>query len=274
MELQKYIKVHFSSLAPEFTDLFLGEIHLLEPTGVEDAGMDEWIAYFNFSDFDEKEIKFLAEKYELEYKIEELEEENWNAQWEAQFEPIQIENFCVIRANFHEKVKNVKYDIVITPKMSFGTGHHATTYQMIQEMQNLDFTDAKVLDFGTGTGVLGILAAKMGAKELIAVDNDAWSIENAKENAEENAISWTLYEGSLEQVAEVNFDIILANINLHILKAYAAEMYEKLRENGSLLLSGILETDIEELSAILIEKGFSKIKSTQKDKWVMMHWKK
>jgi len=274
MELQKYIKIHFSSILPESTDLFLGEIHLLDPTGIEDAGMDEWIAYFEYSNFQENQIKNLAEKYGLQYSIEELIEENWNAQWESQFEPINIDDFCVIRADFHDKPKHIQYDLVITPKMSFGTGHHATTYQMIKEMQNLHFQGTKVLDFGTGTGVLGILAAKMGAEDVIAVDNDIWSIENAKENAETNAISWTLYEGSLEQVPEENFDIILANINLHILKAYAAKMYDKLKENGVLLVSGILDSDKNELSEILKAMHFREVRTTQKDKWLMMHWVK
>ena len=115
-----------------------------------------------------------------------IPEANWNQVWESNFDPVIVDDFVAIRADFHEPVKGVSLEIIITPKMSFGTGHHATTYMMIEQMRELDFTGKSVFDFGTGTGVLAILAEKLGANKVIAVDNDEWSIENAEENFEKN----------------------------------------------------------------------------------------
>jgi ribosomal protein L11 methyltransferase len=128
-----------------------------------------------------------------------------------------VDHFVAVRADFHEPIKDVKYEIIITPKMSFGTGHHATTYMMMEQMRDANFTDKIVFDFGTGTGVLAILAEKMGAKKIMAIDSDEWSIENANENIKRN--NCTAIELQLTNTADVKseFDIILANINKNII---------------------------------------------------------
>ena len=125
------------------------------------------------------EIKGVADPFHTLFQKEVIEPRNWNAEWEKDFEPVIVDNFCAIRAQFHKPIPEVQYDLIITPKMSFGTGHHATTYMMIAAMQHLDFSESSVLDFGTGTGVLAILACKMGAGSVLAIDSDEWSIENA-----------------------------------------------------------------------------------------------
>ena len=126
------------------------------------------------------------EPFQIGFSETTIEETNWNQVWESSFEPVVVDDFVAVRADFHEPIKGIKHEIVITPKMSFGTGHHATTYMMLEQMGKLDFKDKRVLDFGTGTGVLAILAEKMGAKKIIAIDNDEWSIENANENIKRN----------------------------------------------------------------------------------------
>ncbi len=128
----------------------------------------------------------LTSSLQLSFSKTIIEETNWNQVWESNFDPVIVDDFVAVRAHFHEPIKNVQHEIVITPKMSFGTGHHATTYMMMQQMRELDFAGKNVFDFGTGTGVLAILAEKLGAQKVIAIDNDDWSIENADENVKRN----------------------------------------------------------------------------------------
>jgi ribosomal protein L11 methyltransferase len=179
---------------------------------------------------------------EFTFNITSIPEQNWNAVWESNFEPVVVDDFCAIRADFHQPIKNVQHEIIITPKMSFGTGHHATTYMMIEQMSNINFTKKRVFDFGTGTGILAILAQKLGAASITAIDNDEWSIENAKENFQKNDVhSITLYRSSA--MPKDSFDIILANINRNVLNEYASALVSILSPKGVLLVSGILKED-------------------------------
>ncbi|HEV2483139.1 MAG TPA: 50S ribosomal protein L11 methyltransferase [Puia sp.] len=136
--------------------------------------------------FDEAAVRELLEAHGLRYTLQRIEERNWNEEWEKNFQPVVVDGFCAIRAHFHPRVPEVEHELIITPKMSFGTGHHATTYMMLQAMRSLDLRGKRVLDFGTGTGVLAILAERLGADVVVAIDNDDWSIENARENVVEN----------------------------------------------------------------------------------------
>lgn len=274
MEVKQYKKVTFKGIPEDHKDLLMAEINFLTDLGIEEVDYSTIRTYFEEDNFSAETIQEVSDKYNALFEIESVVEENWNAQWEASITPIQVGEFCTIRASFHEKPENIQHDIIITPKMSFGTGHHATTFQVIEQMQQIDFRDTTVLDFGTGTGVLGILAAKMGAKDIVAIDNDHWSIDNAAENAVENQVDWTLLQGSMEVAPEKEYHVILANVNLHILKAYASDLYKNLVTGGDIIISGILATDIEELTVSFEAEGFKHYFTSVKDNWVMMHWKK
>ncbi|MEJ7767322.1 MAG: 50S ribosomal protein L11 methyltransferase, partial [Chitinophagaceae bacterium] len=166
-------------------------VALLSDIGFEGFQEDNKIllAYAAVDDFDQVMMESILKTYNLSYLQSVIKPKNWNEEWEAGFEPVIIHDFCAIRASFHSPVAGVSHEIIITPKMSFGTGHHATTYMMIEAMSVLNFTGMKVLDFGTGTGVLAILASKMGAAVIEAVDYDEWSIENGRENIVRNNCS-------------------------------------------------------------------------------------
>ena len=154
-----------------------------------------------------------------------------------------VEDYVAVRADFHKPINNTKFEIVITPKMSFGTGHHATTYMMIELMQGIDFTNSSVLDFGTGTGILAILAEKSGAEKVNAIDNDDWSIANAEENFKKNACEKIVLKKAEDASSELKFDIILANINKNVILQNLNLLTDQLKQGGLLLLSGFLETD-------------------------------
>lgn len=211
----------------------------------------------------------VQEMNEGDVVINEIAQRNWNADWESAFEPVHIEGFCTIRAGFHAADTSVQHEIVITPRMSFGTGHHATTRLMIKEMSELEFSGKDILDFGTGTGVLAILAKKLGAASVMAIDNDEWSYENTLENIAANGISGIeVDKGSFELAKERKFDIILANINRHILLEYMRHMYGALRTGGVLLMSGILQQDEQSVKAAAIDAGFGNYAISVEDKWL------
>ena len=218
------------------------------PAGFEQTG-DKLIAYFKEKDFAKEEILKIIKGYQ--YQVSMLEEQNWNALWESNFQPVIVGNFCAVRAHFHAPTTHVEHEIIITPKMSFGTGHHATTYMMIEQMQQLDFTNNFVFDFGTGTGILAILAEKLGASKVTAIDVDEWSIKNAKENIEQNGC--TKIEVMLSStIPNQQFDIILANINRNVILEYITRLATALSNNAYILLSGLLlkdENDIQEACA-------------------------
>lgn len=210
-------------------------------------------------------------KHNINHSLSILQDQNWNAIWERNFEPVLIENFTVIRANFHDQIKGFEHELIITPKMSFGTGHHATTYSVIQMMRNIDFNGKTVYDFGTGTGVLAILAEKLGAASIVATDNDPWCIDNAKENVVVNAckkIEIALVDSIGDQQ---KYDIILANINRHIIEANQMALFHQLNSNGSLVLSGLLESDEEDIKKIFISYNLTHKRTIRKNGWVAIH---
>ena len=167
-----------------------------------------------------------------------IENINWNQQWENSFSAIIIDDFVAIRAKFHEPIHSVMHEIVITPKMSFGTGHHATTYLMLNAIRNYDFKSKKVLDFGTGTCVLAILAEKSGAKSIVAIDNDEWSITNAEENIlENNCLNISLIQTDTVPQNEV-FDIVMANINLNVILSALSSIVSVSVPGAFIFLSG------------------------------------
>ena len=241
-----YIQLHFENLGSNEQEILIAQ---LADTGFE--GFEQGPDYLNASiaekHYDNETIVKLFEKSDYRFTKEVIPQQNWNDQWEKSFEPVLINDFCAIRAEFHPPVTSVKYEIIITPKMSFGTGHHATTFQVIQLMKKINFTGRKVLDFGTGTGVLAILAEKLGAREILAVDNDDWSVNNAMENIERNHCSIINMRKTGGEFPHGNFDIILANINKHVILQNLPLITKHLLQNGVLILSGLLKDDEEEI---------------------------
>ncbi|HUS00091.1 MAG TPA: 50S ribosomal protein L11 methyltransferase [Chitinophagaceae bacterium] len=227
-------------------------------------------AYINEEDFNEAELNNVLSQKNISYTKKIIEETNWNAKWESEFEPIVIEDFVAIRASFHKPIANVQHEIIITPKMSFGTGHHATTWLMLQQMQRIDFTGKSVLDFGTGTGILAIMAKKLGAKKVTAIDNDVLSINNANENiiANNGSDIALIQKDNLDDLK--SFDIILANINLNVISGSLQQLKVISHPSAVLLLSGFLITDKQTLINNFMAEGFKYISSMEKDNWLSM----
>ena len=225
-------------------------------------------AFIKEEGFTENSLQDIINIVSVNYAITVVPQQNWNAQWESSFEPIIVNEFVAIRAAFHQPVKNVQHEIIITPKMSFGTGHHATTYMMIEQMQALDFTGKRVVDFGTGTGVLAILAEKMGALSVDAIDYDEWSIENAVENrAANNCNKINLIKAQTIAVGKV-YDIILANINLNVIFKNLAAIKVVSKKDTLILLSGFIKSDEILMSEALSAKDILQIKTIQKGEWI------
>ncbi len=185
-----------------------------------------------------------SDEFDITFEFNEIEQINWNEEWEKNFNPIIVDNACAVRAPFHEKF-DTEFDIIIEPKMSFGTGHHETTHMMIQQILKNDFKDKSVLDMGCGTGVLAILAEMKGAKPLDAVDYDNWCYLNSLENVERNNCKHiTVIEGDASVLKNRKYDVIIANINRNILLQDMKTYVSCLNENGMLFLSGFYNDDI------------------------------
>lgn len=211
-------------------------------------------------------------EFTVSYTIEEIEQVNWNEEWEKNFEAIDVDGICHVRAPFHEKT-DAKYDIIIEPKMSFGTGHHETTHMMIQHLLESDVAGKKTLDMGCGTAILAILAEMKGAKPIDAIDIDNWCYLNSIENAERNNCSEiTVYEGDAELLKGKKYDVIIANINRNILLEDMQQYVDCLNPNGTLFLSGFYEEDIPVIDGSCTEKGLTFVKKHQRNNWVALKY--
>jgi ribosomal protein L11 methyltransferase len=219
----------------------------------------------------QNELDIIFNKYHLTYSKSVIKEENWNAIWESNFDPVRVGDFVGIRAHFHPDFEPaVTHDIKITPKMSFGTGHHPTTFSVMQLMQRLDFKDKTVYDFGTGTGILGILAEKLGAKKVLAVDNDDWCIENALENIQNNASKVITIEKVASALQNDQYDIVLANVNRHIIEANMDELTQIGKPGGILVLSGLLIEDQSDMIDLARSKAWIFQEAQPLDGWVSL----
>ncbi|TXD45969.1 50S ribosomal protein L11 methyltransferase [Polaribacter sp. IC073] len=215
-----------------------------------------------------------SEEFSIEYNYNEVPQTNWNAEWEKNFEAIQVDDLVSIRAPFHEN-PNLKYDIVIEPKMSFGTGHHETTHMMVQHLLKLDLENKKVLDMGCGTGILAIFAEMKGAKPLDAIDIDNWCYENSLENvARNNCKNISIYEGDAALLVGKKYDVIIANINRNILLMDVKVYANCLNENGVLLLSGFYEEDIPVIDAEVSKQGLKLETFIKRNNWVALKYNK
>ena len=223
----------------------------------------------------ENELNNIFSLHNLKYYKSIIKEENWNAVWESNFEPVRVGDFVGIRANFHPSFEpRVQYEIQITPKMSFGTGHHATTFSVMQLMENLDFAHKSVYDFGTGTGILAILAEQLGAKEVLAVDNDPWCIENSQENIIANGSSKITIQQVNSAIQPRDFDIIIANVNRHIIEANMVELSQVSNSNSTLILSGLLIEDQEDMMLLASQNNWQFKQAQPLNGWVSLLFNK
>jgi len=211
-------------------------------------------------------------EFTVSYTVEEIDQVNWNEEWEKNFEPIDVDGTCHVRAPFHPKTE-AEFDIVIEPKMSFGTGHHETTHMMIQHLLETDVTGMKTLDMGCGTAILAILAEMKGAEPIDAIDIDNWCYLNSIENAERNNChEISVYEGDAALLKDKNYDLIIANINRNILLNDMQAYVDCLNKGGILLLSGFYNEDISSIDACCTEKGLTYVKKFERNNWVSLKY--
>jgi len=211
-------------------------------------------------------------EFVISYTVEEIEQVNWNEEWEKNFEAINVDGICHVRAPFHPKT-DAQFDIVIEPKMSFGTGHHETTHMMIPHLLGMDVSGMKTLDMGCGTAILAILAEMKGAKPIDAIDIDNWCYLNSIENAERNNCkNITVYEGDAALLKDKKYDLIIANINRNILLNDMQSYVDCLLPNGTILFSGFYEEDIPFIDASCVEKGLTYVKKLERNNWVSLKY--
>lgn len=240
--MPNFIQVSFNHIEPEQSDVLIAHLSEAGYEGFEENSKN-LKAFIPEQNFDRALLQQIIAEYNFEFDEQLIPEQNWNEVWESNFQPVVVDDFVFIRADFHEPVAGVEHEIIITPKMSFGTGHHATTYMMMQLMRYIDFKGKNIFDFGTGTGVLAILAEKLGAASVIAIDNDDWSITNTAENLERNQCSAVKLQKAESVTGPGKYDIILANINKNVILDNLSSLVAHLSPNGILLLSGLLEED-------------------------------
>lgn len=207
---------------------------------------------------------------ELSYNTEEIQTKNWNEVWESSFEPIYVEDWCSIVAPFHKDLKSTTHKITITPKMSFGTGHHETTFMMIKAMKDIDFKNKSVLDMGCGTAVLAILSKKLGSANTDGVDIEDWAVENAIENCTNNNVDVNIVLGGKEVIPQNEYNIILANINRNILLDQLNTYANLTTTDGYLLMSGFLSDDEDIIKNNAISAGFNFVGTHQKNNWLCL----
>lgn len=237
------------------------------------------VAYINEPDFNEEILKsdtllgIESDDFTISVNLEKIPHQNWNALWESDFHPVFVEDKLTIIAPFHDTQIVKGMGIIIQPQMSFGTGHHQTTWMMTKAMMEFSPFPKKVLDMGTGTGVLAILAEKLGASEITAIDIEPWSVENTIENLERNGCkNTTSFCGDIELIENKEFDIILANINKNVLKLHMPSYAKHLAENGTLIISGFFETDVEELTELARKVSLKFVKKFTKETWAAIQF--
>jgi ribosomal protein L11 methyltransferase len=259
---------------PDFSEILMAE--------VAEVGFDTFMetergfeAYVEEEKFDHTLLADVQEKYKHIHPIffrDKIQKQNWNEEWEKNLQPIIVDDQCLVRAEFHRVEKKYPYEIIITPKMSFGTGHHQTTYLMLKGQMQMDFQNKRVMDAGCGTAILSIMASKRGAREVQAFDIDEWSVINGKENITNNlCTNIEIYQGKLvDMKAEGKFDTILANINKNVLLEELKLYSDRLKEGGQLLLSGFYTHDIADLNREAVNRNLKEANRDERENWASL----
>lgn len=262
-----------TTCTPDLTDILIALFSQFPFDTFEEneTGFSAYIPADNWKDEIEKGIIGIKENFTFRVEKNFIPYQNWNAIWEASFQPILVDDFCGIRADFHPPLQQVKHEIVINPKMAFGTGHHETTYMVMSLMERMDFVGKSVFDYGCGTGILAILASQLGAKNIDAVDIEQPSYENTIENAAINQIdNIQPYLGTIETVEKGDFDIILANINRNVILATLPSLFNKLKSGGTLVVSGFLKEDEALLKDSAQKAGFHLGEGLNRNNWICL----
>jgi ribosomal protein L11 methyltransferase len=271
----QFIEVKISA-APDISEILLAELIAVGYDSFQetDEGLD---AYVEEALFSEAQLREILAKYavlgDLPYSFSKLEQKNWNEEWEKNFQPVTIGNTCIVRASFHQPDKEYQYDIVINPKMSFGTGHHETTSMMLAHQLEIDHHDKSVMDAGSGTGILAIMASKLQARLVDAFDIEDWAFDNLKENIIlNNCLNVEAEKGTVTSVGlrQQEYDIILANINRNVLLDEIPEYHHRLKAGGTLVLSGFYMEDIPLIEERAAEFGLKKTSVKEKNNWASL----
>lgn len=267
-------------LDPEYVEILIAELAEIDYESFmeTDTGLN---AYIEAPRFDQEALQALVDKYRdqvaIAYSVQTLEKENWNQAWESNYEPIEVRDQIRVRASFHEPDSRFPYELLINPKMSFGTGHHETTWLVMSAQLGLPHEGAELMDVGSGTGILGILGKKLGAKSVLAFDIEDWAVENAIENADLNNVSegFEVFLGTIENV-DVNrrFDGILANINRNILLREMEAYNRHLKPGGWMIISGFYEADAPGLARHGESLGLTIVNSQTRNDWAAITFRK
>ena len=268
-----YLKYCFEVQTGE-REILLAFLSLL-PFDAFDETEEKLCAYLPEKAQDEalqKQIQAIAEERAVNFQINQIPAQNWNKEWESNFQAIIVDSLVTVRADFHPPAQGTRYEITINPKMAFGTGHHETTYMMLQEMEKHTFEETKVLDYGCGTGILAIMAVKLGAEKVFAFDIQEEAYENSVENVSVNEVAdhIDLAQGTLELAKGQKYQRILANINRKVILDSLGSLYEMLEDEGILLVSGILEQDGTLLEQKLTEARFVMVNKRMRNKWLCL----
>lgn len=261
---------------PDFSEILMAEI--------AEAGFDTFMevengfeAYAENENYDQQVLALIKEKYDIDvnplnFSFDKVEKQNWNEEWEKNVEPIIVDDKCLIRAEFHKIERKFPYEIIITPKMSFGTGHHQTTHLMIKNQLTIDHQNKRVMDAGCGTAILSIMASKLGATETEAFDIDEWSVINGRENIDNNNCgNIFIAQGKIDDLKiEGKFDIVLANINKNVLLSEIKTYADYLVPGGKLLLSGFYTHDIDDLKKEASLYQLNEVKRDERETWAAL----
>lgn len=272
-----YIEYHFITRPTQpWTEILIARLSEIEFESFQET--PEGFKAYILQDFDDEsfvqEILGETDEAQISYEKKKIEPVNWNEEWEKNFHPVNVDDQCYIRAEFHAPHPTSLYEIIIQPKMSFGTGHHETTHLMVQYILEKDFTEKSLLDMGTGTGVLAILAKMKKAQHVVGIDIDEWSYENAKENAARNHVAIEFLKGGAESIPAEKFDFVLANINRNILMQDMNFYLHALKDDGILLLSGLLDSDEKIMINFVENFGLQFVSTKYRNDWIALEFKK